>query len=157
MLLKRCDSPLFFFHVSQLKDWMPKRLDAENAKMFLNRNAFCISTFAKNTIERKHCIFGLSFVVIPIKVSSFNLLRDIQNVHNLTGNFECFSCSVVFGCAELIETHEKQIFLQAALLFFNALCAITTCKLLVFKLRSLILSKFSGYTLNSKTWNFSNF
>ena len=53
-----------------------------------------------------HCNQNLS--------SSFNRLHHIQKIDNLTGNFKCLSCSVVFGCAELLETHEKQIHLQAS-------------------------------------------
>ena len=46
--------------------------------------------------------------------SPFNLLRHIRNIHNSTGNFKCLSCFVVFGCADLLESHEKQIHLQAS-------------------------------------------
>ena len=46
--------------------------------------------------------------------SSFKLIRHIRNIHNLTGNFKCLSCFVVFGCADLLESHEKQILLQAS-------------------------------------------
>ena len=53
-----------------------------------------------------HCNQNLS--------SSCNLLRHIWNIHNLTGNFKCLSCFVAFGCADLLESHEKQIHLQAS-------------------------------------------
>ena len=53
-----------------------------------------------------HCNQNLS--------SSCNLLRHIRNIHNLTGNFKYLSCFVVFGCADLLESHEKQIHLQAS-------------------------------------------
>ena len=53
-----------------------------------------------------HCNQNLS--------SSFNLIRHIRNIHNLTGNFKCISCFVVFGCADLLESHEKQIHLQVS-------------------------------------------
>ena len=53
-----------------------------------------------------HCNQNLS--------SSFNLIRHIRNIHNSTGNFKCLSCFVVFGCADLLESHEKQIHLQAS-------------------------------------------
>ena len=46
--------------------------------------------------------------------SACNLLRHIRNIHNLTGNLKCLSCFVVFGCADLLESHEKQIHLQAS-------------------------------------------
>ena len=85
------------------------------AKKFSHRNALCISIFAKNTIKSQHCTRGFSSVVIAIKISSsFNLLRHIRNIHILTGNFKCFSCFVVFGCAELFESHEKEIHLKAS-------------------------------------------
>ena len=53
-----------------------------------------------------HCNQNLS--------SSCNLLRHIRNIHKLTGNFKYLSCFVVFGCADLLESHEKQIYLQAS-------------------------------------------
>ena len=84
------------------------------AKKFLHRNALCISIFAKNTEPTVrlrnfvcgHCDRNLSF--------PFNLLRHIQNIQISTENFNCLPCSVLFGCAELQETHEKQIRLQAS-------------------------------------------
>ena len=45
--------------------------------------------------------------------SSFNLIRRIPNIHNLCGSFKCLSC-FVFGCADLLESHEKQIHVQAS-------------------------------------------
>ena len=86
-----------------------------------------------------HCNQNLS--------SSFNLLRHLRNIHNLTGNFNCLSCYVLFGFAELLENHENK-FKPPRLLFLNALCPITTCQLIVFKLRSMILSRFSDQTWN---------
>ena len=50
----------------------------------------------------------------PSVSSSSNLLRHIRIFHNLTGNFKYLSYSLVFGCEDLLETHEKHIHLQAS-------------------------------------------
>ena len=86
------------------------------AKKFSHRNALCISIFAQKhnkepTLYLRNFVCGHCNQYLS---SSCNLLRHIRNIHNLTGKFNCLSCFVVFGCADLLESHEKQIHLQAS-------------------------------------------
>ena len=98
------------------------------------------------TIKSQYCIRGLSSVVIAIKISLFRatffatfemfiIWLEISNVFHVLLYSNAQICSKVMK--------NKFICQPPRLLFFNALCPITTCKLLVFKLRSMILSKFS--------------
>ena len=83
-----------------------------------------------------HCNQSLS--------SAFKLLRHLRSIHKLIGNLKYLSCFVVFGCAEVLENHEKKfIYEPPHLLFLNALCPIINCKLLVLELQSMIPSRFS--------------
>ena len=85
-----------------------------NPEKFPHRNALCISIFAEN-IKKEQTLHLRTFVCGHCDLfSSFSLFHHIPIIHNLTEKFYCLSCSVVFGCAELLESHEKQIQLQAS-------------------------------------------
>ena len=107
---KRFENPLIIFNVPQQNDsgdncqkvFTSKRALFQHIRRKHNKE----TTFHLRNFVCGHCNQNLS--------SSFNLIRHIRNIHNLTGNFKCLSCFVVFGCADLLGSHEKQIHLQAS-------------------------------------------
>ena len=75
-----------------------------------------VSAYSPRTQQRAN-IASAEFRLWSLQSKSLffdQLPRHIRNNHNLTGSFEFLSCSVSFGCAELLKTQEKQIHLQAS-------------------------------------------
>ena len=117
------------------------------AKKFSHRSALCISIFAQNAKKSQHhCICGISSVVVAIKISllrstffaTFEIFINNQEISNA---FHVMLYSDAQGCSKNMKNKFK--YRPPHLLFFNALCPITSCKLLVFKLRSKIFSRVS--------------